>query len=188
MMRMAEASRRALSQGEGLGSEMAACGGGAGGTFPDGLASVTDQLDGFESLSQQLMMMEFSLAEINNAIAGLGYGMQGAFGMGGYEYGDGGGYGEGIGTRPGDHYLADPLAQSATKRTRAKSKVGEGPVIASWYFHGSQVKGEAQRDFTEVIQAGRDSAAEAISENEIPRRYEEAIKNYFGRLEQNDTE
>ena len=100
------------------------------------------------------------------------------------EYGDGGGYGEGIGTTPGDHYLADPLAQSATKKTRAKSKVGEGPVIASWYFHGSQVKGEAQRDFTEVIQSARDSAAEAISENEIPRRYEEAIKNYFGRLEQ----
>lgn len=185
LMKKAAASQLALSQCAGLGSAMAACGGGGGGTFSDGLASITDQLDGFESLSQQLMLMEYSLAEINNAIAGLGDGM---YGQGLYAIGDGGGVGEGIGTQPGDHYLSDPLAQSATKKTRATSKVGQGPVIASWYFQGTQIKGEAQRDFTEVIQAARDSAAEAISENQIPRRYEESIKSYFGRLEQPETE
>ncbi len=188
LMQKAAASQMALSQCETLGSAMGACGGAAGGTLPDGLASVADQLDGFESLNQQLMLMEFSLAEINNAIAGLGNGMQGLGLQGMYTYGEGGGYGEGIGTSPGDHFLADPLEQSATQKTRAPSKVGEGPVIASWYFQGSQVKGEAQRDFTEVIQAARDSAAEAISENQIPRRYEDAIKNYFGRLEQPERE
>ena len=187
LMKKAAASRLAMSQCAGLGSAMAAVGGGANGTFPDGLGSLTDQLDGFESLSQQLMLMEFSLAEINNAIAGLGDGMQ-WMGQGLYAMGDGGGYGDGIGTMPGDAYLSDPLQQSATKKTRATSKVGEGPVIASWYFQGAQVKGEAQRDFTEVIQAARDSAAEAISENQIPRRYEDAIKSYFGRLEQPETE
>jgi len=183
LMRKAAASQLALSQCAGLGSAMEACGGGPGGAFPDGLASVTDQLDEFESLGQQLMMMEFSLAEINNAIACLGDGMQGLYGdaFGGMPM-------DGIGTSPGPHYLADPLEQTATKKTRAPSKVGQGPVIASWYFHGSQVKGEAQRDFTEVIQAARDSAAEAISENQIPRRYEEAIKSYFGRLEQSETQ
>jgi len=183
LMRKAAASQLALSQCAGLGSAMEACGGGPGGAFPDGLAAVTDQLDEFESLGQQLMMMEFSLAEINNAIACLGDGMQGLYGdaFGGMPM-------DGIGTSPGPHYLADPLEQTATKKTRAPSKVGQGPVIASWYFHGSQVKGEAQRDFTEVIQAARDSAAEAISENQIPRRYEEAIKSYFGRLEQSETQ
>jgi hypothetical protein len=113
--------------------------------------------------------------------------MQG-MGQGLYEVGNGGGIGEGIGTQPGAHHLFDPLEQSAMKKTRAASKVGKGPVIASWYFQGSQVKGEAQRDFTEVIQAARDSAAEAISEKQIPRRYEDAIKSYFGRLEQSETE
>ena len=188
LMKMAEASQMAMSQCEGLGSAMAACGGGAGGTFPGDLGAVTDQLDSFESLNQQLMFMEYSLAEINNAIAGLGEG-QGLGMYGTYDYvGEGGGVGDGIGTQTGPHYLADPLAQSAMKKTRAASKVGEGPVIASWYFHGPQVKGEAQRDFTEVIQSARDSAAEAISENQIPRRYEESIKNYFGRLEQSETQ
>ena len=84
-------------------------------------------------------------------------------------------------------YTIDELEQSDTIKTRAKSKVDDGPVIASWYFHDSQVKGEDKRDFTEVIQAGRDTAAEAITENEIPRKYEDAIKKYFGGLEQSDT-
>jgi len=44
------------------------------------------------------------------------------------------------------------------------------------------------RDFTEVVQAARDGAAEAISENEIPRRYEDAIKAYFSQLEQSGGE
>ncbi len=186
LMKKAAASQMAMTQCAELGSAMAAVGGGGDGTFPDGLASVTDQLDGFESLSQQMMLMEFSLAEINNAIAGLGEGMQG-MGQGLYEIGSGEGYGDGIGTMPGDPYLTGPLQQSATQKTRAGSKVGKGPVIASWYFQGPQVKGEAQREFTEVIQSARDSAAEAISENQIPRRYEDAIKNYFGRLEQTET-
>jgi len=65
-----------------------------------------------------------------------------------------------------------------------ESKGSQGPVIASWYFKGMQVKGEAKRAFAEVVQAGRDRAAEAISENQIPRKYEESVKKYFGRLEQ----
>jgi len=69
-----------------------------------------------------------------------------------------------------------------------KNKQEQGPAIASWYFQESQIKGEAKREFTEVVQAARDGAAAAISDNEIPRKYEEAIKNYFGRLEQSGGE
>ncbi|MHC4076493.1 MAG: hypothetical protein ACYSRZ_08805, partial [Planctomycetota bacterium] len=67
---------------------------------------------------------------------------------------------------------------------RLKNKPGQGPVIASWYGKDIQVTGEAKRGFSEVVQAGRDNAAEAISENQIPRKYEDAIKKYFGQLEQ----
>ena len=102
--------------------------------------------------------------------------------------GQGGGHGDGIGTQPGSDYIYEELENSETKKTRSQSKVEEGPIIASWYFQGSQVKGEAKRDFTEVLQAARDEAAEAVSENEIPRKYEEPIKKYFGGLEQSGTE
>ena len=90
-----------------------------------------------------------------------------------------GGPGQGYGPRS-----IDETGQTASKKTRVKNKPGEGPTVASWYFKGSQVKGEAKRDFSEVVQAGRDSAAEAISENQIPRKYEDTVKKYFGRLEE----
>ena len=77
---------------------------------------------------------------------------------------------------------------TSTQRTRLKNNPGQGPVIASWYFQESQIKGEAKRDFTQVVQAARDNAAAAISENEIPRKYEEAIKKYFGDLEESGSE
>ena len=93
--------------------------------------------------------------------------------------------GEGIGYGP---RATDDSGKTATKRVRTANKPGQGPVIASWYFKESQIKGEARRDFTEVVQAARDGAAEAISENEIPRKYEDAIKTYFGQLEQSGGE
>lgn len=191
LLQKAAVSRMANSGIAGLVDTLAACSG-AGGLGIDELGQAMDQLDAFDALQQQLMLTEASLAEIANAIGYLGEGMGQGQGLGFQgqftTVGSGGGHGDGIGTSPGSSYTIEELAQSDTKKTRAKSKIDEGPVIASWYFHDSQVKGEAKRDFTEVIQAGRNTAAEAISENEIPRKYEEAIKKYFGGLEQTDTQ
>jgi membrane-bound lytic murein transglycosylase MltF len=82
-----------------------------------------------------------------------------------------------------EHYITSD-ALKADKMTKAPSRPEGGPPVASWYFKDTQVKGEAQRPFVEVIQAGRATAAEAMSENQIPRRYEEAVKAYFNQLEQ----
>ena len=190
LLRKAAISRTANSGCAGLAGAIAACGNGAGGLDVDGLAQAMEQLDQFEAIQQQLMLTEASLAEIAYAIGCLGEGMvQGLGYQGQYTtINSGGGHGDGIGTSPGYSYTIEELEKSKTIKTRAKSKVDEGPIVASWYFHDSQVKGEAKREFTEVIQAGRDTAAEAISENEIPRKYEDAIKKYFGGLEQSDTQ
>ena len=56
-------------------------------------------------------------------------------------------------------------------------------MIASWYVKGDQIKGEASQQFKDVVVAGRDSAAEAIQDNQIPKKYEQSVKSYFGRLE-----
>jgi len=152
---------------------------------------VMEQLDELEAIKQQLMLTEASLAEISRAIGYLGEGMcqglgyQGPFMEGlSDKYGPGtGGPGVGYGPRS-----IDETGETSTKKTRLKNKPGQGPVIASWYFKDTQVTGEAKRDFSEVVQAGRDSAAEAISENQIPRKYEDAIKKYFGKLEQSGGE
>jgi len=164
----------------GLAQAMGGVGLGAAGFSGDDLSSAIGQLDAMESLQQQAMMLRASLDEIARYVEFLGDDMS---------------WGLNAGARPGE--LANPFGvgtnkarsraeneefQTATKATRAQSETGSGPLVASWYFKDMQVKGEAQRDFVEVVRAGRASAAEAISENQIPRRYEQAVKEYFSRL------
>ena len=182
------ACRLASSRCSILGAAMAACG--AGGMSGDELAAIAGQLDELDSFQQQAMLSQASLDEIERSIACLGNkncqgscsgGCYGPFRTGlGQQFGRGtGGPGRGFGPRD-----ADKEGETSTKSTRVKSKTGKGPVVASWYFKGTQVKGQARRDFSEVVQAGRDSAAEAINENQIPRKYEESVKKYFGHLEE----
>jgi hypothetical protein len=186
ILRKASAFRSAANMCAGLGNTMAACGAGAGQLSGDGLAAAVEQLDQFDALQQQLMLTQASLDEITRAIACLGEGMgdglgyQGPFGEGQSNRSGPGTGGPGMGYGPRGTEGGD----TSTQRTRLKNNPGQGPVIASWYFQESQIKGEAKRDFTQVVQAARDNAAAAISENEIPRKYEEAIKKYFGDLEE----
>jgi len=169
---------------------MAACGAGSGQLSGDGLAAAIEQLNEFDSLQQQLMLTQASLDEITRAVACLGEGMgQGLGGQGPFREGSSNRYGSGTGG-PGVGYGPRGMAgdDTSTQRTRLQNKPGQGPAIASWYFQESQIKGEAKREFTEVLQAARDGASAAISDNEIPRKYEEAIKKYFGGLEQSGSE
>ncbi|MCU0916657.1 MAG: hypothetical protein MUC88_19160 [Planctomycetes bacterium] len=186
IMNKMAASQMAADKCSGLAQAMAACGAGAGGLSADDLSQALEQLDTLESLQQQALLLQAGLDRIAEGIAGLGSGMGYGEGQGPFREGwaDGmsngsGGPGQGFGPRDSD---AD--GQTGTKSTRTRNTSNEGPVIASWYFKDMQVKGEARREFTDVIQAGRASAAEAISENEIPRKYEDAVKKYFGQLEQ----
>ena len=166
---------------------MAACGMGSGGLSGDDLAEAIGQLDALESLQQELMLTQATLDEINQAIACLGKGMcQGLGCYGPWQEGPVEGYGPGTGG-PGRGFgprKSDTEGQTDSKSTRVQSHAESGPIIASWYFKGSQVKGDTQLDFSEVVQAARDNAAEAVNENEIPRKYEKAVKKYFGELEE----
>jgi hypothetical protein len=187
LLKKMAASQAAAGKCSGLAQALAACGAGADGLSADELSEAMDQLDALESLHQQTMLLQAGLDEVSRFIGQLGEGM--CLGPGGQSpwqegwsnrFGSGSG-GPGMGFGPRD---SDTDGQTGTKATRTRNASGEGPVIASWYFKDTQVKGEARRDFTEVIQAGRTSAAEAISENQIPRKYEDAVKKYFGELEQ----
>ncbi|MHC4475851.1 MAG: hypothetical protein ACYTEL_09400 [Planctomycetota bacterium] len=191
MLKKAAACRMACGRCKGLGQAMGACGSGGGGLSADDLDALTEQLDELEGLEQQLMLTEAALAEIERACQGLGSGMcQGLGCRGPFSEGVTGGYGAGTGG-PGRGFGLrglDKSSQAGTKKTKVKSDAERGPAIASWYVKGTQVKGEARRDFSAVVQAARDSAAEAISDNQIPRKYEQAVKSYFGQLEESGSE
>ena len=66
--------------------------------------------------------------------------------------------------------------------TASASSCRSGPIVATWYSKEEQVKGEAVRTGGTVVQAAKDAAAEAVSENRIPSRYHEAVKSYFDTL------
>lgn len=165
----------------GLAQAMGGVGLGAGGFSGDELSGAIGQLDAMEALQQQAIMLRASLDEIARYVEFLGDDMSWGLNAGALP-------GElpnpfGIGTNKARSRAENEEYQTATKATRAQSETGSGPLVASWYFKDMQVKGEARRGFTEVVQAGRASAAEAISENQIPRRYEQAVKQYFNQLE-----
>lgn len=187
LLKKAAACRSACKSCSKLGDAMASCGAGSAGLSGDDLAGLMDQLDQLQAMKDDLAAMQASLGEISRCMGCLGEGMcEGMGAMGEFMEGYRNAYGSGTGG-PGTGYGPrgiDESGQTSTKKTKAQTKTGEGPVVASWYFKGSQVKGEAKRDFSEVVQAGRDSAAEAIQENEIPRKYQGAVKDYFGQLEE----
>lgn len=162
-----------------LGSAFAACGLGGGGALGGSLSGVIGGLNQLEAFEQQLMLSEAALAEIANAVKCLGMGMctNGVLLSGMGKRGTGG-----LGKGYGLNEKADS-GETTAKPTRAKGETGEGPVIASWYFKGEQVKGEAKLDFKQVVQTSKERASEAISDNRIPKRYEKAVKRYFDEMD-----
>ncbi|MEN6306997.1 MAG: hypothetical protein ABFD91_04505 [Anaerohalosphaeraceae bacterium] len=164
----------------------------AGSAGMDGSAAsmeaMLSELQSLDEFAQQAKLSQAAMDQIEQAMAALGEGMsQGVGGMGPYKPGTAqqsgsgtGGPGRGFGERD-----KDEQGDTTSSSTKVKGKtVEEGPVIASWYFKDNQEKGEATRELKDVIQAGRDSAAQAIDENQIPKKYEKAVKSYFGNLEE----
>ena len=185
LMQKMQACKSACSRCSGLGKSIGSCGMGAGGLSGDELAEAMEQLGELDTLQQQMKLSEATLAEIERAIACLGEGMCQGIGKGPFREGESNKFSRGTGG-PGKGFGevdADKEGDTSTSQTRAKGKTDEGAVIASWYFKGTQIKGEAQREFSEVVQSGRDRAAEAISENRIPKKYEESVKKYFDQVE-----
>ncbi|MBN2211935.1 MAG: hypothetical protein JW709_11115 [Sedimentisphaerales bacterium] len=156
------------------------------------MEALADQLSDMEAMQAQSALAQESLDEIYRAIQELGQNMcqgQGCQGCNGCGWGKpgmgaGGGQGEGIGLAPGSGATDNEFFDvNATKSAKTKSQVQEGPIVATWYFKDEQVKGEAHQDFSTVVEAAQSEAADAIAENRIPKKYEKAVKQYFGQLE-----
>lgn len=182
LMKKMEAGRAAGARCAGLGQALGAAGG-AGGLSTDGLSCVIDELNSLDALQQQAFSLQVSLAEIARSMGGLGQGLGAGEGQELWRTGRGGGRQDGIGLAPGLHEItSDPLTANRMVKAPSQPQRDRGPIVAGWTFRDMQVKGEARRAFAQAVQAGRARAAEAISENRIPRRYEEAVKAYFNQL------
>ena len=156
-----------------------------------GLVGLGEKLSELEAAMQDLKLTKATLDEIQRGIASLGEGMEGMDlseleGQGGFREGLAQKQGQGSGG-PGRGYGARETAEKGDAGyvgTRVKGKTQAGPVIAEGYFRGPQVKGEAKREYGEVVRAARERAAAAVSENRVPRKYEGPVKKYFGGLDE----
>lgn len=155
------------------------------------LDDLAEQLTEMEALLQDAELAEAGLNELKKCMGRLGrccgIGDGDCEGVGLWAEGDAfgrsrgtGGPGIGQGQRP-----SDDSGDVAYEKTKAPSPTKDGPAIASTFIKGSQVRGESAKELRDIMQASKDAAAEAISENQIPKKYEGAIKEYFGQMDKN---
>jgi len=111
---------------------------------------------------------------------GMGQG-NGAWGEGASNrYGKGsGGPGKGNGFSP----ESEPVDYT-TEKVKANVKNTGGPIIGSRLVYGEQVKGESVAEFSSVVAASTQEASEAIENNQVPRELHDAVKHYFGTLQE----
>ena len=69
-------------------------------------------------------------------------------------------------------------------QTHAKDDVhqGQGRVIASWQSDGEVVKGEPTVGFDQAVLEARRDAEQAVTDDRVPRRYHETVRQYFNQM------
>lgn len=199
LMAMAESSCRACESGGELADALSSAASGlAGGKMEeagDELAKAAEQLDSLEALKQQMQIADATLSDLKKTMESMGEGeCPGCNGHGCETCGKGGKgpWREGLSDSSGSGMGGPGRGQGEvagiketpfkTEGSRVKGRNQEGPIIASLYIQGREVKGQSVRTFSEVTQAAEQEAAQDISDQRIPREYHEAVKKYFSRL------
>ncbi|MEM9560857.1 MAG: hypothetical protein AAF995_11160 [Planctomycetota bacterium] len=188
-----------MSQGAQAGSDSQAA---------EGMNSMGGQLSSLEQMQaemgaasaamnqvqQQLSKMQHSQCEGGNCSSGACSGM-GEAKWGAYSFNAGQGnrmsQGSGSGNQPGQGMGPGPEEQAVDfllNSEKASVTTTEGPIIASSFVFGSQIRGESTAQFGEIVGSAKVQAAEAIESKRVPREHENAVQHYFGRLEAAATE
>ncbi|MGH7131549.1 MAG: hypothetical protein ACREJO_06350 [Phycisphaerales bacterium] len=166
----------------------------------DAAQALSDQLSKAEMAQAELDAAEAALSECNKELAGAcekAGDCEGGSGdkMGecdsdkpgtkpfseGENEGQGAGRG-GPGISSGGGDPGEAAAQEKWAKRKSRSPMGNGPMIGSMMIQGEQVKGESKAQFKEVVEAANKQAADQVTNNVIPREYQEVVKGYFSDL------
>lgn len=77
----------------------------------------------------------------------------------------------------GDAQLADSLVP-----TKVKGQMNPGGPMPSITLKGVSIKGQSKVDFTEAATAAQSEAQAALSQEQVPRAYQGAVRDYFDDL------
>ncbi len=201
MMEMAKSMMKACEQCSGMSESMSKM---AKGMSQEGMQQ--EGAEGMEKLAAELSEMELMESDMENLDAALDEAKKQLAEMGKCLGGDSDKEGEGdgepkigswkqgdsrkIGTGSGAVGRGDgpsPDAEAAdytTEKKKANVKTGGGPIIGQRLVYGEQIKGESKAQFADTVEASVAEASEAIESKQIPREYHDAVKSYFGRLQE----
>ena len=172
LMQMAQAQQAANEMCQGMGQAMQQMGQGImNGQFGQGANQLGQQLSQMEAM--RMLLQEARAAQ--NACMGQGLSLgQGLAMMSGGAFGN---RGQGRGGKA-------PIAPTPTgyKQIKANIKTTEGDIIARMLFDGPQVVGESKAKFKQVAAEATEGFDEALAEDQLPRRYHDTQKHYFGEL------
>lgn len=79
----------------------------------------------------------------------------------------------------GDGQLADNLLP-----TKVKGQITPGGPMPSVTLKGVSIKGTSKVDFKEVAAAAQSEAQSALNQDQVPRAYQNAVRNYFDDLKE----
>ena len=145
------------------------------------------QLSDMANNMEEMQALDDALAEVMDAKTGMSEGMN-RFGEGMNGMGDGfsnrrsnsnngGGRGRGAGDRP------EAADDTATFKTKTDQQIQKGKAIFQGFGEpGKAVKGDARIDIQEELDAGTAGAADALSNQRIPKSVEKHVRSYYDQI------
>jgi hypothetical protein len=101
-------------------------------------------------------------------------------GQGGQNNPQGGGNPGGGGPGQGQREIGDLDSPEQWEAARIRGKPGQGGrIVGSYLTRGTQVKGESQAEYQEVVGAAAAKASEALDKTRIPRRLADQVRDYI---------
>jgi hypothetical protein len=178
MQQQENASKMASKLGSAM--KMAAAGGmnGQGGNM-DKLGEAIGQLSEMEMLQEEMKQLDATLAELDQMKQNLGgCKMDGKCSA---CAGGNGGMGENMVSGQGG-IAPEKEGDVKFKRERAKVNTERGKIIGQYLVDGSQIAGESKAKFVEAATADQRDAADAVDQDRIPRKHQDAVKKYHSLL------
>ena len=151
----------------------------------EGLSQADQQLSELEQLEQEMNQLDSALSSIQDAKNGCGQCNGGQDGQGqGQGPGQGkGGMGKNAGQGRGG-LAPEQATDVGFKKEKQQVHTGKGAIVGQFLVEGEQVKGEASKEFVELVGAAEREASDAVTRDRVPRQYQQAVKDYFGRVQQ----
>ena len=162
-----------------------------------GLEAAGDQLSDLEMLEEEMKQLDSTLAQLSQLKDNLGKqcgqcqgtGMVGdqpcpacqGSGMGqGLSQGQGGGMGK-MGRGQGGIARGQETNVNF-KKEREKVKTQRGKIIGQILVDGQQVPGQSNAAYKQALTAAEREASDAVAEEQIPRKFQKAVKKYHTTL------